>query len=84
MSDSNGSDWLLREWCSIAKQHPEELALARVSVDINSLAESLAAWVELHTKRVEAGELPANDTILPINYFNTSTIIDLLEYLIKA
>ena len=63
---------------------PEERALATVSVDISQLTDSLSTWIKLHRARVSAGEIPAEGTMLDVDYGDVATCLAYLEYLVAA
>lgn len=75
---------LLSEWRSLMHRCPEEKALARVAVDLDSLADSLSSWIELHRERVMAGEIPAKGTVLDIDYTRLSLCLAYLSYMAEA
>ena len=84
MQHSDNPCPVLAEWRSLMTRCPEERALATVSVDISQLTDSLSRWIQLHRARVSTGEIPAEGTILDVDYGDVATCIAFLHYLVDA
>lgn len=75
---------VLAEWSALMKRSPEEQAISIVSEDMTQLVQSLTSWIELHRRKVLAGEIPAKGIDLPINHSEVSQCIAYLSYLAEA
>ena len=84
LSHNNNQCPVLAEWSALIKRSPEEQALARVSVDIDVLQQSLLNWIELYRRKVQSGEVPANGLMLPVDHTKIAQCIAYFSCLTEA